>query len=295
MFRARFPQYITAKSVAAVTLLGVGAYYAGSRLTPTANAKSNEPPKVFSGFGFTTLRLQSTKDVNHNTKRLVFEFPDQNAISGLSLTSALLTISRPEGRWFPVIRPYTPISDLNQKGQIELMVKKYPNGKASGHIHSLTPGDTLTFAAAIKGHAWTPNQSPQVYLIAGGAGITPIYQLAQGILNNPADKTKINLVFGVNTEQDLLLREELESFKKRFPGRFDYIYTVSHPEGQGQNNGFKKGYITEELLRDVVKVDGDTKIFVCGPPAMENSLVGSRFQPGILGRLGFMKGQIVKF
>ncbi|CRL26056.1 NADH:cytochrome b5 reductase (CBR) [Penicillium camemberti] len=293
MFRTRLPQSITAKSATAVTLLGVGAYCAQSRLISTANAESNEPPKVFSGFGFTTLRLQSTKDVNHNTKRLVFEFPDQNATSGLSLTSALLTISRPEGRWFPVLRPYTPISDLNQQGQIEFMVKKYPNGKASSHIHSLAPGDTLTFAAALKGHAWTPNQSPQIYLIAGGAGITPIYQLAQGILNNPADKTKINLVFGVNTEKDLLVREELESFKTRFPGRFDYVYTVSHPEGQSDD--FRKGYVTEELLRDVVKADGDAMVFVCGPPAMEDSLVGSRSKTGILDRLGFAKGQIVKF
>jgi len=173
------------------------------------------------------------------------------------------------------------------------MVKKYPNGKASTHIHSLIPGDTLTFATALKGHAWTPNQARQVYLIAGGAGITPIYQLAQGILNNPADKTKISLVFGVNTEQDLLLREEFEEFKSRFPDRFDYVYTVSHPEGSGE--GYRKGYVTEELLRGLVKVDGDAKVFVCGPPAMEDSLVGPRGSAGILARLGFEKGQIIKF
>lgn len=86
MFRTRLPQSLTAKSATAVTLLGVGAYCVQSRLISTANAESNEAPKVFSGFGFTTLRLQSTQDVNHNTKRLVFEFPDQNATSGLSLT-----------------------------------------------------------------------------------------------------------------------------------------------------------------------------------------------------------------
>lgn len=86
MFRTPISQFITAKSATAVTVLGVGAYCVQSRLISTANAESNEPPKVFSGFGFTTLRLHSTQDVNHNTKRLVFEFPDQNATSGLSLT-----------------------------------------------------------------------------------------------------------------------------------------------------------------------------------------------------------------
>ena len=183
----------------------------------------------------------------------------------------------------------------DRPGSIEFMVKHYPNGKASTHLHSLKPGDTLAFAAAIKGFSWVPNKFSQVYLIAGGAGITPIYQLIQGILNNPDDKTKVNLVFGVNTEQDLLLREELEQYKKRFPDRFNYLYTVSHPTEE--SSPLRKGYVTEELLRDVVQGSGkDTKVFVCGPPSMEDSLVGSRSAPqGILARLGFNKDQIYKF
>ncbi|KAJ5172428.1 hypothetical protein N7492_005021 [Penicillium capsulatum] len=282
--------------VSSVTLLGVGAFYTSrSFLLPTGHAESPEPSKVFGGFGFTTLRLKSSTTVNHNTKRLVFEFPDEAATSGLSLTSALLSISRPEGRWLPVLRPYTPISSLEQPGFIEFMVKKYPNGKSSTHLHSLKPGDTLTFAAALKGFPWTPNKFSQVYLIAGGAGITPIYQLVRGILENPNDKTKINLVFGVNTEQDLLLRDELEEYRNRFPDRFNYLYTVSHPQEQG--SPLRKGYVTEELLRNVVQDPGkDTHVFVCGPPGMEDSLVGSRCAPGgILGRLGFTKEQIYKF
>lgn len=70
--------------------IGSGAYIAQSILS-TAHAESKEAPKAFAGFGFTTLRLHSTKDVNHNTKRLVFEFPDPTATSGLSLTCTNLT------------------------------------------------------------------------------------------------------------------------------------------------------------------------------------------------------------
>jgi cytochrome-b5 reductase len=183
---------------------------------------------------------------------------------------------------------------IDRTGSVELMVKLYPNGKASSHLHSLAPGDTLTFATTLKGFPWTPNKYSQVYLIAGGAGITPIYQLIQGVLNNPNDQTRINLVFGVNTEQDLLLRDELEQYKMRFPGRFNYIYTVSHPKEEGSS--LRKGYITEDLLRDVMRgADQDTRVFVCGPPGMENALVGSRRSPGVLGRLGFSHDQIYKF
>ncbi|KAB8067975.1 hypothetical protein BDV29DRAFT_77149 [Aspergillus leporis] len=289
----RLPQSLATKTarLSALAAFGIGAYCAKSYLFPTGHSESNETPVMFTGFGFTTLRLQNVRAENHNTKRLVFEFPDKNTRSGLSLTSTLLTFSRPNGRWLPVVRPYTPISDLNQQGTLELLVKRYPNGKASTHIHSLVPGDSLTFLTALKGFSWVPNQYPQVYAIAGGAGITPIYQLIRGILDNPNDKTKIKLVFGVNSEQDLLLRDELEEYKTRFPGRFDYVYAVSQLEGEKE--GFKKGYVTEELLKGVVveKCKG-AKVFVCGPPAMEHSLTRKQ---GVLDRLGFEKEQVYKF
>ncbi|GES62180.1 riboflavin synthase-like beta-barrel [Aspergillus terreus] len=289
----RLPLYTIRSRTALVSACaagGIGAYY---RMRP-AHAESDEPPTVFGGLGLTTLRLKDVQQVNHNTKRLAFEFLDPQAQSGLTLTSALLTVSWPEGRWLPVLRPYTPISRLDQRGSIDLLVKKYPNGKASTHLHSLVPGDTLTFAAALKGFPWRPNQFTQVLLIAGGAGITPIYQLIQGILDNPEDKTRIKLVFGVNTEQDLLLKKELDEYTQRFPGRFEYLYTVSRPTEK--DTPLRTGYITEDLLKDVVdRPDHDTKVFVCGPPALEESLVGSRRAEGILARLGFTKNQIHRF
>jgi cytochrome-b5 reductase len=184
---------------------------------------------------------------------------------------------------------------IAQPGFVELMVKQYPTGKASTHLHLLAPGNSLTFITALKEFSWKANQFSQVYLVAGGAGITPIYQLICGILDNPNDKTQINLVFGVNTEQDLLLREEFDEYKRRFPDRFNYVYTVSLPAGE--NSLVRRGRVTEELLREVVKdaSDKETKVFVCGPSAMEQSLVGSWGSPGILTNLGFAKEQIYQF
>lgn len=175
------------------------------------------------------------------------------------------------------------------------MVKKYPNGKQSTHLHSLQPGDHLRFVTPIPGYRWTPNKYPDITLIAGGAGITPMYQLIQGILGNPEDKTRITLVFGVNTDADVLLESEFKEFESRFPHRFKAIYTVSNPIA---GSSHAKGYVTKELLSKVITATpgtGNTKVFVCGPPAMENALVGNRTKQGILGELGYTKDQIHRF
>ena len=174
-------------------------------------------------------------------------------------------------------------------------MKQYPNGRASGFLHSLMPGDSVRFLATLKGYAWTPNKFPSITLIAGGAGITPVYQLIQGILSNPEDKTRIQLVYGVNTDQDALLKRQFEDWEIQYPGRFKATFTVSKPV---DNSPYRKGYVDRALLENLMgqkKAGDDTKVFVCGPPAMEEALVGKRGKGGVLQELGYTKDMIHKF
>jgi cytochrome-b5 reductase len=203
-------------------------------------------------------------------------------------------MSWPKGRWTPVARPYTPISDVNEPGFLEMMVKQYPDGKQSSHLHSLQPGDKLLFAAALRGYQWKPNTVPHVTLIAGGAGITPIYQLARGILANPQDKTAVTVVYGVNTDEDVLLREEFEAWEREFGERFTAVYTVSRP---GKGSPWREGRVTKELLQGVLgdKKGGEDMVFICGPPPMEESLLGTKKEMGILEQLGYRKENIHQF
>ena len=224
-------------------------------------------------------------------------------------------MSWPRGRWFPVFRPYTPVSPLgipakiqiretctktiaDECGHIDLIVKKYPGGKASTYLHSLTPGESLRFALVLRGYRWIPNKYTHVTLIAGGAGITPMYQLARGILCNPEDRTKVTLVFGVNSDEDMLLKVEFDDLERRFPDQFKAVYTVSHPV---EGSTFRKGYVTKNLLEEFgVRPEKDTKVFICGPPAMEAALLGnlasrSKGAKGILEQIGYRKDQVHKF
>ena len=54
------------------------------RTTQPPSQSPKDPKKIFtSGFSFQDLKLESSEVVNHNTKRLRFEFPDKDAVSGL--------------------------------------------------------------------------------------------------------------------------------------------------------------------------------------------------------------------
>ena len=114
------------------------------------------------------------------------------------------------------------------QGHLDLVVKRYPSGKSSSNLHSLQPGQSISFRP-MPGYAWAPNKHEHITLLAGGASITPMLQLAQGILRNPSDKTKITLVFGNNTDEDVLLKPDFDELEQKYPEQFKAHY--SQPSG----------------------------------------------------------------
>ena len=55
----------------------------------------------------------------------------------------------------------------------------------------------------------------KIFFVAGGSGITPIYQTIQEIAAMKAETIELNLLFANKTEQDIVLRKELEAMKPR--------------------------------------------------------------------------------
>ena len=123
--------------------------------------------------GFIDLKLESVEVINHNTKKFRFALPNSDDVSGLPITSALLTKYKGPEMEKPVIRPYTPTSDEDAKGFLDLVIKRYPNGPMSEHLHDMKPGQRLDFKGPIPKYPWEANKHDHIALIAGGTGITP--------------------------------------------------------------------------------------------------------------------------
>ena len=51
--------------------------------------------------------------------------------------------------------------------------------------------------------------------IAGGSGLTPMLQIAQEVVRNPEDKTEVMLVFANKSEDDILLKKELDAMVRK--------------------------------------------------------------------------------
>ena len=187
------------------------------------------------------------------------------------------------------------------KGYVDLLVKQYPNGPMSTHLHNMTPGQRLDVKGPLPKYPWAENKHDHIALVAGGTGITPMYQLARAIFNNPNDKTKVTLVFGNVTEEDILLRKEFAELENKYPQRFRAFYVLDKAPKSWPG---ESGFISKNLLKTVLPEpkDENIKIFVCGPPGLMNAISGNKVSPkdqgelkGALKELGYSSEQVYKF
>ncbi|KAL6876670.1 ferredoxin reductase-like protein [Trichoderma novae-zelandiae] len=292
----------------AVGVLGAGYYFlSGSSAAGKAESKAKEvlgvAPKAFTGGdqGFLSLKVSEIEEVNHNTKRVRFELPEKDQVSGLHVASALLTKFKAPDAEKATLRPYTPISDEDDRGFIDLLVKKYPNGPMSTHIHDLKVGDSLAIKGPLPKYPWAANKHDHIALIAGGTGITPMYQLVRAIFKNPDDKTKVTLVFGNVTKEDILLKSKFDELENTYPQRFRAFYTLDKPPKEWVGGG---GFISKDLLKQVLPEpkSENIKVFVCGPPGLMKAISGPKTSPkdqgeltGALKELGYTAEQVYKF
>lgn len=130
------------------------------------------------------------------------------------------------------------------------------------------------------------HQVKRVNMIAGGTGITPMLQLIRAVLGDPHDTTKLSLLFANQTEEDILLRDELEDFRDQHPKRFSLWYTIDRA-GPRNTSGYtwralspslhrsewqySQGFVNETIISEHLFPPSDeTMVFMCGPPPMIN-------------------------
>ena len=91
---------------------------------------------------------------------------------------------------------------------------------------------------------------PFIGMIAGGTGITPMYQVIREVLGNEEDKTRLTLIYANRSEKDILLKAELDQLQAWYPRRFQVHYVVEHAEDEATFDGFT-GFVTTDVAKKV--------------------------------------------
>jgi len=297
-------------------IVGLATYvYLGGSAVPFSTTSATTPaakPKpeksALDPERFLDLKLKAVEPYNHNTSRFIFELPDGGP--ALSPVASLVVVRASEGadgvpldkKGNPVVRPYTPISRPEHEGELVLLIKKYESGVISKYVHErLKPGATLAIKGPILKFPYKENEFEQVALIGGGSGITPLYQLLDHALADPANRTRFTLLYANVSESDILLREELSALERAHPHALRIVHTLDNPP---QSWAGASGYVSRELIKAHVppaELGDKVKVFVCGPPGQVIAVAGKKEGMkqgaigGILKELGYSEDQVFKF
>ncbi|XP_073316733.1 NADH--cytochrome b5 reductase 1-like [Primulina huaijiensis] len=261
----------------AVGLVAVGVAY--FLLSP------KEPKVCLDPDNFKEFKLVEKTQISHNVATFKFALPSPSSIMGLPIGKHISCRGK-DSQGEEVIKPYTPTTLDSDVGYFELVIKMYPQGRMSHHFREMREGDYLSVKGPKGRFNYKPGQVRAFGMLAGGSGITPMFQVARAILENPSDKTKVHLIYANVTVDDILLKDELDSLAKNYD-RFKVYYVLNQPPEEW-NGGV--GFVSKEMIQGHCPAPAsDIQVLRCGPPPMNKAMAGH------LEALGYTSEMLFQF
>jgi cytochrome-b5 reductase len=255
-------------------------------LTAVAFRLVSGPRAKFLDGTWRQMRLIAKTQISPDTRTFRFALDHPAQILGLPIGQHMSLRATINGE--VVSRAYTPVSSDEDRGFVDFVIKvyfrnvhpKFPDGgKMSQHLEAMAIGDSIDvrgpqgrfdyrgkgeFVLKTGADKFETRRVAKLGLIAGGTGLTPMLQVARAVLRDPSDRTELHLLFANQTEQDILLRKELEECAR--DPRFHLWYTLDRPPAGWK---FSEGFITEDMIARHLPAPGpDTVVLMCGPPPM---------------------------
>jgi Na+-transporting NADH:ubiquinone oxidoreductase subunit F len=169
-----------------------------------------------------------------------------------------------------VYRAYSMCGDCEERDQIELMVRRVPEGIATTYLFDhLEVGDEVTLTGPF-GDFYKRDTDRRMICIAGGSGMAPIRSIMLGMSTEEIATREPIFFFGARSKRDLFMLEEWEEFERLNPG-FRFIPALSGPAEDDNWDG-ETGRVTEVISRyvdDLSECEG----YLCGSPGLLNACV----------------------
>ncbi|MBN1418585.1 MAG: FAD/NAD(P)-binding protein [Planctomycetes bacterium] len=155
--------------------------------------------------------------------------------------------------------PFTPSSSPASTRTIDLTVMRV--GTVTERLHALEPGAILGIRGPYgRGYPVDEFRGKPIVILGGGVGLAPLRSLLLTLLDDPASFSRITLLYGARTPEDIVYKRLLPAWRERVELR------MSVDKGSPD---WKETIGVVTVLLDQVDLDvGSAAAVVCGPPIM---------------------------
>ena len=168
-------------------------------------------------------------------------------------------------------RPYSISSSSTQLGYYDITVRRVDNGFVSSYLlDDVNVGDTFQSTSPSGQFYYNPLfHGDDLVFIAGGSGITPFMSMIRDVVDRDLGR-RIQLVYGNRTSDDIIFNKRIEKRSTRHSNLS--VHTVISAPEAGYNG--LTGFITAELIRELVGDINGKMFYICGPEAMYTFVLG---------------------
>jgi len=153
-------------------------------------------------------------------------------------------------------------SSMPRDKAVSFLIRNVPGGLMSGYLRETAkPGADISLAGPLGSFYLREIKRP-VLMLAGGTGLAPFLAMLDKLVADGGSAHPIHLIYGVNTDTDLVEVDRLEAFARQLPDFSFALVVVSADSAQP-----RKGYVTQHIEPAQLN-DGDVDIYLCGPPPM---------------------------
>lgn len=142
------------------------------------------------------------------------------------------------------------------------LIRNVPGGRMSGFLADRAQaGDPIALSGPFGSFYLRPIQRP-VLMLAGGTGLAPFLAMLDKVVAAGGSPHPIHLIYGVNSDGDVVETERLEAFARLIPN-FSFAVCVVDEDSRHARKGYVMQHIEPAHLND-----GEVDIYLCGPPPM---------------------------
>ena len=221
-------------------------------LVATASGACNTKQETY------TTQIKAVQQLSESTFSLVLQGEALRKLDFLPGQYANLRVPGQEDQH----RAYSFSTMVSGSDSASFLIRNVPGGLMSGFLKQRAePGTQVTLTGPFGSFYLRAPQRP-LLLLAGGTGLAPFLAMLDKIAAAGGCGQPIHLIYGVNTDRDIVETERLNDFTRSIAG-FSFAVCVVDPNSEQP----RKGYVTHHMEPALLH-DGNVDIYLCGPPPM---------------------------
>lgn len=203
----------------------------------------------------------------HNVRTIRFDYRDDP----IDFKAGQFILCEDDFRGYkrPVRRAYSIASTPLQRDFVDITIKRELPGLMSAKLCEVPIGFEMEVTGPSGKYLYEPSRGKRVLLLGAGSGITPLYSIANYILETGIDGAEVFCYYSVKTTRDIIYEASWPKMTAQYPN-FKYFLTVTRAKPEEWSG--RHGRISADWVRETAGDVSDCVSYICGPTPMVGAM-----------------------